>query len=220
MTELGPLFEVPHSPGSTWLAATIVLVALVVIGIASIALIRGRLPVALSSAALLLLPAFSFVVADLHLLEESKTVDFCASCHTTMSPLAESMRSGDDESLASIHYAKGAVSHADACYQCHSGYGLWGTVNAKMAGVGHMVRTVTSWYHYPLESKSFDIASCQGCHSGAAPFREVPVHRTDFIQKRLLSGDLSCAGVCHPPAHPTRALNGAEAWESTEVVIQ
>lgn len=209
MKELGPLFVHPQSAGAVWIL--IALIALVTIGLATLALVHGRMPVALNSSALLLLPVFAYVLGDLHVLEESKRVEFCGSCHTTMSPLVESL-SLDLNNLASVHYRSGAVSHVNACYQCHSGYGIWGTVPAKAAGIRHMVRTITGGYDYPLRSHSFDIRSCLDCHAEAVPFRRVSSHRRREVQEALLSGELSCAGVCHPPAHPPEALRGDQAW--------
>ncbi len=209
MEELGPLFVYPQSTSAVWIL--IALVAIATIGLASIALTRGRMPAALGSSGLLLLPGFGYVLGDLHLLEESKRVEFCGSCHATMSPLVDSL-SMELDNLASFHYRRGAVPAANACYQCHSGYGIWGTVPAKVAGIRHMARTLTGTYEYPLRSHAFDIRSCLDCHAEAEPFRRVYSHRSESVQEALLSGKISCAGVCHPAAHPPEALGGAEAW--------
>jgi cytochrome c nitrite reductase small subunit len=207
LNDLGPLFVHPYEPDRFWIL--IALVAVATIGLASIALVRGRLPAALAFPALLLLPVFSYVLGDLHVLEESKSVEFCGSCHETMSPLVESLRTGDG-SLASTHYRTGAVSYTDACYQCHSGYGIWGTFDAKLAGVNHMLHTATGRYELPLRHRgTFDISSCLGCHAQAAPFRDVEVHRDPGIQESLVAGEMGCTGACHPSAHPPEALNGA-----------
>ena len=82
MEDLGPLFVAPHEPDRMGLL--IAVLAGVVIAVALVALVRGRLPDALSSSVLLLLPLFAYVLGDLHLLEESKRVEFCGSCHETM----------------------------------------------------------------------------------------------------------------------------------------
>jgi hypothetical protein len=124
-----------------------------------------------------------------------------------MSPLVASLAE-DNGTIASTHWRSGAVSHVDACYQCHSGYGIWGTVDAKMAGVMHMVRTVTGNYALPIQAHSFDNGACLGCHAQAVPFREVEEHRDPEVQQDLLSGTSSCAGECHEDAHPESALWG------------
>ena len=115
----------------------------------------------------------------------------------------------DKESLASIHYRRGLVPHDEACYTCHSGYGIWGTMDAKMAGVMHMVRTLTGDYTLPIELHgTFDIGSCLNCHATSPAFRDVKDHQDPEVQKALLSHEMSCTGVCHPEAHPASALTG------------
>lgn len=212
MEDLGPLFVPPHEPDR--FGILLALLAAVVIAAAAVALVRGRLPDALSYSALLLVPLFAYALGDLHLLEESKRVEFCGSCHETMTPLVEAMRS-DGEYLASIHYRRGAVPHDAACFRCHGGYGLWGNARAKLAGVRHMVHTITGGYELPLQKAgTFDISSCLDCHAQAAPFREQEAHRDPDLQQALLSGELGCAGVCHPSPHPDEALMGLSAWRA------
>jgi hypothetical protein len=213
MEELGPLFVAPHEPDR--LGLLVAILAGAVIAVALVALVRGRLPDLFSFSALLLLPLFAYVLGDLHMLEESQRVEFCASCHETMSPIAEAMRS-DTEYLSSFHYRRGAVPHDAACYRCHGGYGLLGDTKAKLAGVMHMVHTVTNGYEFPLQkSGTFDIASCLDCHAQAAPFREQEAHRDPDLQKLLLSGEMGCTGVCHAEPHPPEALEGAAAWAAS-----
>lgn len=207
--DLGPLFVIPSDPNYTW--ALITFIALITIGACLVTLIRGRAPMVLGTAGLFLLPAFSYVLGDFMVLEESKNVEFCGSCHVTMSPVVDAMREEGD-TLASLHYQRGAVSHKQACYQCHSGYGIWGTAHAKKAGIMHMINTVTRDFSFPLKHRGeFDISSCLNCHAGAKPFRDSLMHRDPEIQEALISGEIGCAGTCHPGAHPAESLNGAEA---------
>lgn len=203
---LGPLFETPPDPHYLWLLG--VAAAALAIVIALYGLVRGRLPSGWSAPATMLIPIFAYVLGGITLLEESKRVSFCGSCHQTMAPIVASLAAGDD-TLAAAHWQRGAVSHADACYQCHSGYGIWGTAGAKLAGVRHMMHTITGRYDLPLKSHAFDIASCLGCHAEAKPFRAEEAHHDPDLQRQLLSGEMGCAGVCHPDAHPADALNGA-----------
>ena len=214
MEDLGPLFIAPHEPDRTGIF--IAILAGAVIAAALIALVRGRLPDALSYSALLLLPLFGYVLENFHLLDQSKRVEFCGSCHETMSPLVEAMR-GDGEYLASMHYRRGAVPHDAACYRCHGGYGLWGDARAKLAGVRHMIHTVTNGYEFPIQTVgTFDIASCLDCHAQAAPFRAEATHRDPDLQQSLLSGEIGCVGLCHPAPHPPEALQGVAAWRASQ----
>jgi hypothetical protein len=202
--DLGPLFRLPDDPHYLWLFGTAV--AAVAIAVLLVGLVRGRLPATLLLPALIL-PVAAYGTGYLFTLEESKRVSFCGSCHETMSPLVAALAE-DNGTISSSHWLRGAVSHESACYQCHSGYGIWGHVDAKFAGVMHMVRTVTGDYELPIQSKHFDNASCLGCHAQAVPFREVEEHRDPEIQQEMLAGASSCAGDCHEAAHPEEALWG------------
>ena len=170
--------------------------------------LRGSLSPALGAAGVFLVVG-AFGLGSLLVIEDSKHVTFCGSCHV-MVPLVESL-AGDDGSLAALHYARGLVPHDTACYTCHSGYGIWGTVDAKKAGVMHMMHTVTGEYRLPLELHgAFDIDACLGCHAFAPRFRAVEAHQSPDLQKALVAREMSCTGLCHPAAHPESALTGGK----------
>jgi hypothetical protein len=203
-----PLFAGPPAAhGIPWLAVLAIVVGAAAAILLLWGLIRGRLPPAYVAAAVLL-PIAAYGLASLHMLETSKQVSFCGSCHV-MTPIMNSLQ-GNDESLASIHYTRGLVPHDQACFICHSGYGIWGGIDAKMAGVMHMAHTVTGGYALPIKHNGpFDIDSCLGCHAFAPSFRAVEAHQDPDLQKQLLSREMGCTGVCHPAAHPESALGGA-----------
>lgn len=206
--ELGPLFVHPSQPGWLWVVA--VLAVMPAIGLALLGLIRGRISAAAATAGLVQLPIFAFLLSGLVLMERSKGVEFCSSCHTTMGPIVESVSSGDD-SLASIHFTAGTVSHSQGCYACHSGYGIWGGFGAKIAGMEHMLNTLTGRHEFPLELRgAFDIDSCLDCHAENAKFRGEALHRDPDIQAALLAREIGCTGACHAAAHPPEALNGTK----------
>lgn len=214
MQDLGPLFIPPSEPDRFWIVIATLAVGVIAAG--AVALWRGRLPDPLSYPVLMALPLFVYLLGDLHVVEESKKVEFCGSCHETMSPVVASLHT-DGDHLASIHFQRGAVPHESACYRCHGGYGLWGDAHAKLAGLEHMLHTVTGNYEFPLKKRAtFDISSCLDCHAQAVPFRDADAHRDPDLQKALLSGEIGCAGLCHPSPHPEKALNGAVAWEKAQ----
>jgi hypothetical protein len=207
----GSLFTSPPvHPVVDWPRVLPILVALPAVVILVWGLVRGRLPPAAGVAGLVL-PIAAYGLGMLMLMEESKDVRFCGSCHV-MTPIVESMHATDDASLAAIHYTRGLVPTAEACFTCHSGYGIWGTLGAKRAGVMHMLRSLTGRYYLPLElNGTFDINSCLGCHAGAATFRAVPAHQDSDVQQALLNHAMACTGACHPAAHPEEALTGGKA---------
>jgi hypothetical protein len=208
---LGPLFVPPADVHWFWIV--VLVPTLPAVALLAIALVRGRFPGRRLvgggvAAAAWLLSLFAYGLGAVHLTEAAKRVEFCGSCHATMPPLVESL-SSDEESLAAIHYQRGAVSRVEACYTCHSGYGIWGTVSAKRSGLGHMWRTLTGNFQFPLEHKGpYDIDACQNCHAGTKAFRDVEEHRDPELAQAMVDREIGCTGDCHPAAHPESALNG------------
>ncbi len=171
------------------------------------ALARGRLPRATLAAGLVFLPLAAFGLSYATLMERSKSTQFCASCHI-MEPIRASSRANDG-SLASFHVSSGAVPTAKSCYTCHAGYGLWGDVGAKLAGMGHMIATLRNSYEFPLAmNRPYDINACLACHAESRSFHAVEVHAVPEIERALLAREMSCSGTCHPAAHPAGSLTG------------
>jgi len=209
-TPAGPLFiSLPVAPGVDWLRVLPILAALPAMLILAWGLVRGRLPAPIGVAGLMLTLA-AYGLGMLMVMEESKDVRFCGSCHL-MTPIVASLRATDGSSLAAIHFTRGLVPTNEACYTCHSGYGIWGTMDAKKAGVMHMLHTVTGDYSVPLTMHGpFDIDACLGCHAHAPRFRAVEAHQAPELQQALVTREMSCTGTCHPPAHPESALSGGK----------
>jgi len=206
VTPSGPLFAMQLGEHGFWLRALPVATALPAAALLLWGLVRGRPLPALGGAAAFLATA-SVGLASLLVFDDSRRVAFCGSCHV-MQPLAASL-TGDDGSLAGVHFRRGLVPHDTACFTCHSGYGIWGGMRAKRAGVMHMVHTVTGGYELPLHLNApFDISSCLGCHLEAESFRAVEMHQSAEVQQALASGEMGCTGACHPAAHPESALGG------------
>lgn len=203
-----PLFSWPPSHrGLDWLQILPLVAALPAAAILLTGVVRGRLVPAVATAGIVFLPIAAYALGGLLIMEDSKTVRFCGSCHI-MTPIALSL-TDDGDALATVHYRRGLVSHDEACFVCHSGYGIWGTIDAKMAGIRHMLRTVTGDYKFPIQlAGPFDIGSCLNCHARAATFRAVVAHQDPDTQQALAKGEMSCTGVCHSSGHPEKALNG------------
>ena len=203
-----PLFSWPPAHrGLDWLQILPIIVAIPAAAVLLVGLVRGRLMPAAAAAGIIFLPVATYGLGALLLMEDSKTVRFCGSCHV-MTPIVASLNA-DGDSLAAVHYRRGLVSHEEACFVCHSGYGIWGTVDAKMAGIRHMVRTATSDYKFPIEHRGpFDIDSCLNCHARSATFRAVGAHQDPDTQQALFKREMSCTGICHSAGHPDDALMG------------
>ena len=203
-----PLFSwPPPARGLDWLQILPLLAVVPAATILLVGLVRGRLVPAVATAGIVFLPIAAYGLGALLILEDSKKVSFCGSCHV-MTPIVASL-SAEGDSLAANHFRRGAVSHEEACFVCHSGYGIWGTYDAKTAGIRHMLRTVRDDYTYPLEHLGpFDIDSCLNCHARAAAWRAVPEHQDPDTQQALFKREMSCTGICHLSAHPEEALKG------------
>jgi hypothetical protein len=205
--KLGPLFA--GKPELHLVEGIALAASAVVVAIALYALVRGRVSRELGLAGLVVIPGFVLLLANLEVLDRSKEVRFCGSCHEPMAPLVAAVV-GANDSLASIHYQGGAISTSTACYTCHSGYGLLGDFAAKRAGLVHMAHALFGTYEYPLALKRpFDIDSCLDCHRHAPKFRAVEAHHDKDLQQLLVKREMSCTGTCHPAAHPAEALNGS-----------
>ena len=146
--------------------------------------------------AILVLPVMVVFLATAHGMDESMKVEACGACHAMDGHVAD-LRNPKSDSLAATHY-KNRYIQGDQCYTCHSDYGMFGTVSAKLEGLGHVYHNITDSYEKPIKiRKPFSNVRCFGCHYGAANF--VAKHDKDEIPN-LVSGKDSCLD-CHGPAH-------------------
>jgi hypothetical protein len=203
-----PLFSwPPPHRGLDWFQLLPIVVAIPAAAILLVGVMRGRLIPAAGMAGIVFLPVAAYALGALLLLEDSKQVQFCGSCHV-MTPIVASL-SEQGDSLAATHYRRGLVSHEQACFVCHSGYGIWGKFDAKVAGIRHMLRTVANDYTFPIKHVGpFDIDSCLNCHARSATFRAVLAHQDPDTQQALSRREMGCTGICHSAGHPEEALRG------------
>ena len=204
---LGSLFVHPGDLTEPIFWLLPVAAALAAAAICGVALVRGRLRSTVLQAGVVFLPVLAFALSYAILMERSKKTDFCTSCHVMVPIQASAL--ADDGSLASFHVSRGAVPAYKSCYTCHSGYGVWGDLNAKLAGMNHMIHTIRGSYELPFRMRGpYDIDACLDCHAESRSFRAVAVHQIPDIQESLRSRAMSCTGTCHPAAHPSEALAG------------
>ena len=135
-------------------------------------------------------------------IESSKDIASCGSCHV-MKPYLADLQNPDSTALAATHF-KNRYIQDHHCYTCHTDYGMFGTVQAKMEGLGHVVRNVTGRYAVPLKiNHPYPNSRCLACHRESQKFLRSEGHPKEDLPK-LLSGENSCI-ECHGPAHPTFA---------------
>jgi len=151
---------------------------------------------ALLFGAILVLPVIVVFLATAHGMQESMTVDACGECHVMKGHVAD-LRNPKSDSLAATHY-KNRYIQTDQCYTCHSDYGMFGTVSAKLEGLGHVYHNITGGYDKPIKiRKPYSNVRCLSCHGGAQNF--LAKHEKEQVDN-LLSGKDSCLD-CHGPAH-------------------
>jgi cytochrome c nitrite reductase small subunit len=126
-----------------------------------------------------------------------------------MNEFVDDMQNPASASLAARHFRSGAIP-AKQCYSCHTGYGIFGTMEAKRDGFRHWVLYVTRSWEEPITFKgSYPNSNCLGCHAGSPSFREVESHRA---LREALEGDQMGCFTCHGVPHPLRpARSGTRA---------
>jgi len=146
------------------------------------------------------LPLPAVLLAGVVGVEHSKGVAFCSSCHP-MDPFVDDMRDPDSELMAAVHY-KNRFIQREHCYTCHTDYGIFGTIEAKLAGLGHIYKDATGSWENPIAlNRPYRFRICLNCHAGARRFENEEDHE-DVIEE-VVDGESECT-ECHETAHPSR----------------
>ncbi len=149
---------------------------------------------------LLVVPAFALLGATGSMFEEMKAVESCNSCHV-MNAFVDDMRDPQSATLAARHFASGAIP-TKQCYSCHTGYGIFGTMESKRDGFRHWLLYVTGTWKEPITFKgSYPNANCVDCHSAMPEFRAVASHQA--LREPLARDEMGCF-TCHGLPHPPR----------------
>lgn len=131
-------------------------------------------------------------------LEQAKAVEFCASCHV-MEAFVTDMEDPGSMRLAALHYQNRYIQE-DHCYVCHTNYGLFGTVEAKVGGLTHIWEETTGTYRLPIRARGgYQFTICLNCHGLSAKFSENDLHQA--VIGEVLSNQAACTD-CHPRSHP------------------
>ncbi|HEX8438314.1 hypothetical protein [Archangium sp.] len=210
----------PEPPHGATLGGTLEVVALCAICAALVGLVlvefvlKSRLARSTYRWTLLLglfvLPGMALLGTTGHMFESMKSVEACQSCHV-MDPFVADMHDAKSASLAARHYRSGAIP-TKQCYACHTGYGIFGTVESKRDGFRHWLLYVTDTWKEPITYKgTYPNANCLSCHATSPTFTAVESHRA--LRAQLSADEMNCF-TCHGlphPARPTRAPTRAAA---------
>lgn len=137
-------------------------------------------------------------------MDQAKDVTFCQHCHV-MRPFVDDMKNPASDRLAAVHY-KNRYIQRDHCYICHTDYGLFGSMEAKLSGVGHVWRESAGTYTVPVQiARPYRFTICLDCHAQSAKFDAIPEHK-DLVAKTV-RGEERCTS-CHELSHPARDNRG------------
>jgi nitrate/TMAO reductase-like tetraheme cytochrome c subunit len=186
--------------GLTWVLLTAIVLAL----FSLVAVARngggGRPSWVVLLVAVVLLPSFAVASGMLLVFMRAERVEFCASCHLVMSDYAKDMTDPDGTGLAAIHYANRYIP-SNQCYDCHTSYGLFGTVEAKLNGIAEVYRYYTRSYSQPIVMwHPYSNADCLKCHAESRKWLAIDAHVEGDTRQRLFDDLISCMD-CHVEAH-------------------
>jgi len=150
---------------------------------------------------LFVLPVIIGLGTSVTVLETTKTVQSCGSCHV-MDPFVNDLYDPESSTLAARHYKNRWISEYQ-CYTCHTTYGAHGTFEGKRDGFRHWLLFVTQTWDEPIRyAGSYPNMNCTACHGGTTAFQEIPSHQA--LSSKMRADEVSCTS-CHGPAHPTPA---------------
>lgn len=189
-----------------WVRVVGIGLALGGIAVLAVAFARGRAWRATAPAkwmalvGLLVIPISSMLLGNVVGFHRAK--QSCRDCHT-MDPWVADMEDPKSTSLAAKHYRNRWINE-DQCYTCHKGYGMLGTLKAKLGGASHVLHEYVLGIPETIRIREpFPQATCLHCHADAASYREVDIHIDAEVAPLIERGELSCF-ECHDPPHPRR----------------
>ena len=203
-----------HDPVEVWLSAFLKIILAMGIPILLYSMIRyrgrlaGRLSWALAITGVVILPMLCVSFGSLLVFEKAVSVEFCASCHLTMQVYVDDMVDPQSESLAAVHY-KNRYIPSNQCYDCHTGYGMFGTVEAKMSGMIDVYKYYTKTYEFPIQMRSpYSNGDCLKCHSQSQKWLSQELHLENRAE--LFSDGMACLDCHGPMGHPAHSLEEAD----------
>jgi nitrate/TMAO reductase-like tetraheme cytochrome c subunit len=187
-------------------------VAILVVLYAAVKVYRGQMQgfaaKGLLFAGIVLLPIFTVSTGMLLVFVRAERVEFCGSCHHALESFVDDMRNPQSEGLAAVHFKNRYIA-SNQCYECHTSYGLFGTFQAKLAGIAQVSRYYTRTYEVPLKMlKPYSNEDCLKCHAASMKWLSHQVHTPAGMGEALFDDDVSCMD-CHGTAH--HVAEGEEA---------
>lgn len=149
-------------------------------------------------------PLLALSTGMLLVFPRAERVEFCGTCHLTMKPYLEDMKNPKSEGLAAIHYRNQYI-HSNQCYECHTSYGMFGTVEAKMDGFVDVYKYYTRTYKFPIKMRRpYSNGDCLKCHVQSVKYLSHDEHAG--AKEDLFSGRVACQD-CHGLTHPSHPIS-------------
>jgi len=164
---------------------------------------RGRPSPALLVVGLLVAPLSALSLASTRMVADMKEIAACGSCHV-MDHFVSDLLDSASVTLAARHFRADSMPD-DACYACHTGYGLAGSFTAKRAGLHHWWQYITHSWTEPIEYQGrYPNANCLACHPEEPMFADsIPLHVA--LQDSIMADVVTCF-MCHGEPHARRAV--------------
>jgi nitrate/TMAO reductase-like tetraheme cytochrome c subunit len=146
------------------------------------------------------LPLFSVSSGMVLVFVRAERVEFCGSCHRALSSYIADMHSPDSKGLAAVHYRYQYIA-SNQCYECHTSYGLFGSLEAKVNGVRQVLSYYTNSFETPIAMwEDYNNAECLKCHAESAHWQAVGEHADAGQLRAILADETSCM-ECHESGH-------------------
>lgn len=200
----GGLFSGDTANVLRWLAAGGILFGVAAAALLTLVLVKGKswraTPAARWAllAGLLVLPSVTMFSGNV--VGFQNTRQSCAQCHI-MDPWIRDMKDPESKTLAAQHFRNRWINE-DACYTCHTGYGLAGNLEAKIAGLRHVLHDYVTGVPQEIKMRRpFPVTTCLHCHADTPGYLKVEQHVFEEFKPKILSGEMSCF-ECHEAPHP------------------
>jgi nitrate/TMAO reductase-like tetraheme cytochrome c subunit len=181
--------------------------------------LRERSGKILAFLGIFLLPLLAVAFGTQEHMEKSKQTDFCLSCHA-MDNYGKSLYVDDEEFIPASHFQNNRVPRDQACYTCHTGYTMYGGIEAKLRGIRHVLVQYLGTVPDTISLYSpYSNAQCLHCHEGSRSFEENEVHSTPAAFRDSLGTNLfSCVSSgCHDVVHNVHELADYDMWDPNRV---
>ena len=193
------------------------LVAVVLVAIALIALVILRPSLTavrggkiLAFLAFLVLPVLATAMGLSAHVEQSKSTEFCLSCHV-MEPYGRSLQVDDETWLPAQHFQNNRIPREKACFTCHTDYTMFGDAKAKLRGLRHVYVYYLGGVPEKIQLyEPYNNRECLHCHAGARSFEESDLHKE--MRADLGANTTSCL-ECHDATHNVGELEGKPLWK-------